>query len=68
MRYGALVGSMFIPYVGEYVIGAGIATQLVGLFGTLGKMISGSDNPTFSALEGWSKSMNPSEARTQYGE
>ena len=68
MRYGALVGSMFIPGVGEYVIGAGIATQLVGLFGTLGKMISGSDNPTFSALEGWSKSMNPSEARTQYGE
>lgn len=64
----ALVGTMFIPYVGPYIAGLSVATQLVGLFGTLGKMLSGSNSPTFSALEGWSKSVNRQTLKTQYAQ
>jgi hypothetical protein len=54
----ALVGTMFIPYVGPWIAGLSIATQLAGLGATLGKMIAGSDNPTLSEIEGWSKSVS----------
>ncbi len=64
----ALVGSMFIPYVGWGVAGASIATQLVGLTGTLGKMLTGSDSPTFSAMEGWAKSLNRQTAKSEYAQ
>ena len=64
----ALVGSMFIPYVGWGVAGASVATQLVGLTGTLGKMLTGSDSPTFSAMEGWSKSLNRQTAKSEYAQ
>ena len=42
----ALVGSMFIPYVGWGVAAASVALQSAGLFATLGKMLAGADNPT----------------------
>ena len=64
----ALVGSMFIPYVGWGIAGASVATQLVGLTGTLGKMLTGSDSPTFSAMEGWSKSLNRQTATSEYAQ
>ena len=64
----ALVGSMFIPYVGWGVAGASVATQLVGLTGTLGKMLTGSDSPTFSAMEGWSKSLNRQNSKSEYAQ
>ena len=54
----ALVGSMFIPYVGWGIAGASVATQMFGLAGTFGKMLTGSDSPTFSAMEGWAKSFD----------
>ena len=63
-----LVGSMFIPYVGWGIAGASVATQLVGLTGTLGKMLTGSDSPTFSAMEGWSKSLNRQTATSEYAQ
>ena len=66
MRNLALVGTMFIPYVGPWIAGISIATQVAGLLGTLGKMVVGSDSPTFSAWEGWSKSMNRQTATTDY--
>ena len=64
----ALVGSMFIPYVGWGIAGASVATQLVGLTGTLGKMLTGSDSPTFSAMEGWAKSLNRQTATSEYAQ
>lgn len=64
----ALVGSMFIPYVGPWIAGFSIATQLAGLGATFGKMAAGSDNSTLSAIEGWSKSMNRQNAKTQYAQ
>lgn len=68
MKNLALVGTMFLPYVGPWVAGASIATQLVGLMGTLGKMYSGSENQVFSAMEGWSKSLNRQTAKTEYAQ
>lgn len=68
MKNLALVGSMFLPYVGPYIAGVSVASQLVGLAGTLGKMLSGSESPTFSAMEGWSKSVNRQTAKSQYAQ
>lgn len=64
----ALVGSMFIPYVGPWITGLSLATQLAGVGATLGKMLAGSDNPTLSAIEGWAQSMNRQTAKTQYAQ
>lgn len=68
MKNLALVGTMFIPYVGPWIAGLSVATQLAGLTGTLGKMLTGSDSPTFSAIEGWAKSMNRQGAQTEYAQ
>lgn len=64
----ALVGSMFIPYVGPWITGLSLATQLAGVGATLGKMIVGSDSPTLSAIEGWSKSVSRQGAQTEYAQ
>ena len=68
MKNLALVGTMFIPYVGPWIAGASVASQLVGLLGTLGKMATGSDSPIFSAMEGWSKSVNRQGATSEYAQ
>lgn len=68
MKNLALVGTMFIPYVGPVVAGISIATQLAGLGATLGKMLVGSDSPTLSAIEGWSKSVNRQGATSEYAQ
>ena len=68
LKNAALVGTMFIPYVGPAVAGLSVATQAVGLFGTLGKILVGSDSPTLSAMEGWSKSLNRQLAKSEYAQ
>ena len=68
LKNAALVGTMFIPYVGPAVAGLSVATQAVGLFGTLGKILVGSDSPTLSAMEGWSKSLNRQMAKSEYAQ
>lgn len=68
LKNAALVGSMFIPYVGPWIAGLSVATQLAGLGATLGKMIAGSDNPTLSEIEGWAKSVSRQGAQTEYAQ
>lgn len=68
MKNLALVGSMFIPYVGPWITGLSVATQMAGLGATFGKMLVGSDSPTLSAIEGWSKSLNRQTAKTEYAQ
>lgn len=68
MKNAALVGTMFLPYVGPVVAGLSIATQLAGLGATLGKMLIGSDSPTLSAIEGWSRSVSRQGAQTEYAQ
>ena len=68
LKNTALVGSMFIPYVGPWIAGLSAATQLAGLGATFGKMLVGSDSPTLSSIEGWAKSMNRQTAKSQYAQ
>ena len=64
----ALVGSMFIPYVGPYIAGLSIATQSAGLLATLGKMFINSESETLSNIEGWAKSVSRQGAQTEYAQ
>ena len=64
----ALVGTMFIPYVGWGVALASVAHQSAGLFATLGKMLAGSDSPTLDAIEGWVKSTDRRNLKTEYAQ
>ena len=64
----ALVGSMFIPYVGWGIAAASVAHQSAGLFATLGKMLAGSDSPTLDAIEGWVKSTDRRNLKTEYAQ
>lgn len=66
MKNLALVGTMFLPYVGPYVAALSLATQLSGLMGTLGKMITSSEVPFFNELESWSKTIGRSGHTTEY--
>ena len=56
MKNLALVGGMFVPYVGPAITALSLIPQLASITGTLGKMVSGSKNSFFSELEGFGKS------------
>jgi hypothetical protein len=64
----ALVGTMFIPYVGWGVAAASIAHQMAGLGATFGKMLVGADNETLNAIEGWVKSTDRRTLKTEYAQ
>ena len=61
----ALVGSMFIPGVGEYVALTSAALQTAGLFGTMGRMFTGDSSEFARNLEGWGQSINRQSGRTE---
>ncbi len=67
LKNAALVGSMFIPYVGPVITGLSVATQTVGLLATLGKLVAGNDSPTLNNIQGWAKSVNRQSA-TEYAQ
>jgi hypothetical protein len=47
----------FIPYVSPIYLGARVGLNTIDLVSKLGKVFTGSDSPTLSALEGFTKSM-----------
>ncbi len=61
----ALVGSMFIPGVGEYIALTSALVQTAGLFGTVGRVITGDSSEFARNLEGWGQSMNRQSGRTE---
>ena len=65
VKNAALVGSMFIPYVGPVVAGMSVLSQTIGIMGTLGRLITGSDTKAFNNMEGWAKSVSR-QASTEY--
>lgn len=65
MRQVALVGPMFIPYVGVVWAGASVLMQLAKLSAIAGKMISGNDSPVLNSIEGWVESMDRQGGRTE---
>ena len=67
LKNAALVGSMFIPYVGPVITGLSVATQTAGLLATLGKLVAGNDSPTLNNIQGWAKSINRQSA-TEYAQ
>ena len=67
LKNTALVGSMFIPYVGPVITGLSVATQTAGLLATLGKLVAGNDSPTLNNIQGWAKSVNRQSA-TEYAQ
>lgn len=68
----AIVAPMFIPYVGPVYTGASVLVNAMGLFGTLGKIANIDDwmnedvAKAFNNIEGWSKSMNTLDSRSEY--
>lgn len=68
LKNTALVGAMFLPYVGGFFRGVSVLTQSVGLLGTLGKIAVGSDSDLFNNMEGWSMSVNRQTARSEYAQ
>lgn len=59
----ALIAPMFIPYVGPWYIGAGIATEVAKVGSVLGKIFVGSDNKFLSAVEGFTQSLEPTSSQ-----
>ena len=72
IKTAVVVAPMFIPYVGPVYTGASVLANAIGLFGTLGKIANINDwmDPDaiklFNNLEGWSKSMNTLDSRSEY--
>lgn len=67
LKNAALVGSMFIPYVGPVITGLSVATQTAGLLATLGKLAAGNENKTLNNIQGWAKSVNRQNS-TEYAQ
>lgn len=72
VKTAAVVAPMFIPYIGPVYTGASVLVNAMGLFGTLGKIANIDDwmnqdtAKWFNNLEGWSKSMNTLDSRSEY--
>ena len=67
MKQAAMVGAMFIPYVGPLVAGMSVLQQSLGLIGTFGKVLTGSNSPGLSYLEGLSASWGR-DSKSQYAQ
>jgi hypothetical protein len=65
LKNAALVGSIFIPYVGPAVRGLSVLTQMAGLGATFAKLFAGNDNETLNNIQGWAKTVNRS-TQTEY--
>lgn len=68
MKNLALVGTMFIPYVGPVIAGLSMGTQVTNMVMKLSKMVTGSDNPTLSAIEGWTESWDRQGLKSEYAQ
>lgn len=68
VKNAALIGSLFIPGAGPYIVGATILQQALGLGATLGKIATSSDNGFFNYLQGVSEATNLSTSRSDYAQ
>ena len=66
VKNAALVGSMFIPYVGPWITGATIVQQAASFGATLGKIAAGSDNEVCNFVQGLSESTNMINSKSEY--
>lgn len=68
VKNAALVGSMFIPYVGPWITGATIVQQAASMGATLGKIFTGSDNKLFNFIQGAAEQSDPFRTRSEYSQ
>ena len=68
VKNAALVGSMFIPYVGPWITGATIVQQAASMGATLGKIFTGSDNKAFNFIQGAAEQSDPFRTRSEYSQ
>ena len=68
VKNAALIGSMFIPYVGPWVTGATIVQQAASMGATLGKIFTGSDNKAFNFIQGAAEQSDPFRTRSEYSQ
>lgn len=66
IKNAALVGSMFIPYIGPWITGATIVQQAASFGATLGKITAGSDNEVCNFVQGLSESTNMINSKSEY--
>ena len=67
IKDASLIGSLFLPYVGQAIAGATIFQQAAGLGATLGKIaLQDSENSTLNWIEGLSEATNPLTTRSEY--
>lgn len=63
MKNIATIAPMFIPGIGAWYIGAGIAMEMAKVGAVLGKIFTGSDNKFLSAVEGFTQSLKPTTSQ-----
>lgn len=66
LKMAALVGSMYIPYVGPFIAGTSVLLQVSSMLGTLGKMVTQDESSYFlNNLEAFAK-MYKRDSHTDY--
>lgn len=58
----AEIAPMFIPGIGPWYVGIGIAKELTKALSVAGKIFAGSNSPTLSAIEGFASSLDGSSS------
>nr|DAR62457.1 MAG TPA: hypothetical protein [Bacteriophage sp.] len=66
VKNAALIGSMYIPYVGPVVAGISVAQQGLKLFSTLGKMMVSSDNKMMNRLNNFAETTDFFHTQSEY--
>lgn len=66
MKNVALIGSMFLPYVGPVVAGTAVLQQSMKLGATLGKMLLGSESPEMNSMIGLASTTNFFENKSEH--
>lgn len=65
-KNAALIGSMYIPYVGPVIAGLSVAQQGLKLFSTFGKMLTSSDNSAMDRLAGFADKTDFFHTQSEY--
>ena len=65
-KNAALIGSMYIPYVGPVIAGLSVAQQGLKLFSTFGKMLTSSDNSAMDRLSGFADKTDFFHTQSEY--
>ena len=66
IKNAALIGSMFLPYVGPVIAGIAVTQQAMKLGSVIGKMITNSNSPQLNNLEGLAEATDFHNGKSEY--